>query len=151
MTASWKTFPAAVWVVLVLCLDCGNGPTAPAPGVSGIYDIVQQSIGGTCGFSDDPLSVVLEVSQNGNELTLTVTEPSTAQMFVYVGTVDRQGEFVATLFETSPELSFTVEAMVEGTFSSGSIMAIEEFEIRDAEEFGLPDCTDMARWVGSRR
>lgn len=138
-------------VALVLCLGCGNELVAPPLRVSGTYDIVQRSIGGTCGFAEDPLPVVLEVTQDGDELTLTVTEPGTGQTFVYVGTIADGGGFVATLSEASPELSFTAESTLEGTFSGASVMATEEFEIRDAEEFGLPDCTDVARWEGNRR
>lgn len=149
MTLSWKTIPAVA--SLVLCFACGDDPTAPVLDASGTYDMVLRSIGGTCGFADDPLPVVLEVSQDGEALTLRIIESSTSQTLVYVGSIDPNGGFSATLFETSPELPFTAEAMVEGTLRSGSVMATEEFEIRHAEEFGQPDCTDIARWEGTRR
>lgn len=113
--------------------------------------MIVRSIGGTCGFADDPLPVVLAVSQEGADLTLTVTEPGTAQTFVYAGTIEADGSFRTTLSEASPELSFTAESTVKGSFNGPSVMATEDFEIRDAEDFGLSDCTDIARWEGNRR
>jgi hypothetical protein len=113
--------------------------------------MAQQSIGGTCGFEEDPLPTVLEVSQDGDELTLTVIVPGTGQTFVYVGMIEGDGEFRATLTEVPPDLLFTAESTVEGTFSDPVVTATERFEISDAEEFGLPDCTDIARWEGTRR
>ncbi len=138
-------------MLLVLCLSCADDPTAPPPSVAGTYDMAQQSIGGTCGFEEDPLPTVLEVSQDGDELTLTVIVPGTGQTFVYVGMIEGDGEFRATLTEVPPDLLFTAESTVEGTFSDPVVTATERFEISDAEEFGLPDCTDIARWEGTRR
>jgi len=149
MTVKLKASGAAV--SLVLCLSCGDDPTAPPPSVVGTYDMVQQSIGGTCGFEEDLLPTVLEVSQDGDELTLTVIVPGTGQTFVYVGMIEGNGEFLATLTEVPPDLLFTAESTVEGAFNGPVVTATERFEIRDAGEFGLPDCTDIARWEGTRR
>lgn len=138
-------------VSLVLCQSCGDDPTAPPLSVAGTYDMVQQSIGGTCGFQDDPLLTVLEVSQGGDELTLTVIVPGTGQAFVYLGVIEGGGQFRATLTGVPPDLLFTAESTVEGVFNGPVITATERFEIRDAGEFGLPDCTDIAQWEGNRR
>lgn len=139
----------AVW--LVLCLGCGDDPAAPPASVAGTYDMVQQSIGGTCDFEEDPLPTVLEVLQNGDELTLTVIVPGTGQAFEYMGVIERDGDFRATLTQLPPGLTFSAESTVEGMFAGPIVTATEQFEIRDAGEFGLPDCSDIARWEGTRR
>jgi hypothetical protein len=113
--------------------------------------MVQQSVGGTCDFEDDPLPTVLEVVQDGDELTLTVLVPGTGQAFGYIGVIDKDGDFRATLTELPPGLTFSAESTVEGMFIGSILTATERFEIRDAGEFGLPDCTDIARWEGTRR
>jgi hypothetical protein len=138
-------------VGLVLCLSCGDDFAAPPASVAGTYDMVQQSIGGTCAFEEDPLSTVLDVLQNGDELTLTVIVPGTGQAFEYIGVIERDGDFRAMLTQLPPGLTFSAESTVEGMFTGPIVMATERFEIRDAGEFGLPDCTDIARWEGTRR
>lgn len=147
-----KCASGLLWGLLLL-FACGDddpiGPTVP---ISGSYTIIQASIGGTCGFSDEespPLAAV--VSRTGDQIELSIVLLDPLQPFVYRGLLTQGNSFELTLEEVPDDLAFTAAATVEGQFTEDGLVATETFEISDAGALGLDDCTDILSWDGSRR
>ena len=114
--------------ILILCLSCiailGTGCDSTTPSdvlqVAGTYQISQTALEDTCGMSSAPVSFPGTVAHTAGATTFTLTDSVGTR---FTGTVNREGNFTATVTVGPDPGGQTYSERLEGRFTATGFSA----------------------------